>query len=239
MATESAVRLIGGTGARDWSKGFGAFDSVGNLSGEDLGFVDDGTGVYGGWQESVPNRSGSAPPSMEGSLSALGHLIGHQSGSFEASLANLDNVTDNSKSEDQLRSDPAYFVYYGSKVKLNPRLPPPLISRESRRLMNRVGRTKEWRVVSQDNSNKGSLFVSRSTLSTHREESEDDRSPRLDSSSVEDAQTVSSQSAANFENQDFNLVSARCRSNSPFLSGRCTNLAFIVLCVFLWTMAVA
>ncbi|XP_062192870.1 pumilio homolog 5-like isoform X2 [Phragmites australis] len=208
MATESAVRLIGGTGARGWSKDFGAFDSpVGNLSGEDLGFVDNGTGAYGGWRESVPNRSGSAPPSMEGSLVALGHLIGQQSGSFEASLANLDNVTDNSKSEEQLCADPAYFEYYGSKVNLNPRLPPPLISRESRRMMNRVGKVKEWRVVSQDNSSKGSLFVPRSTLSTHREEPEDDKSPRLDSSSVEDAHIVSSQNASNFESQDYILES--------------------------------
>ncbi|GJN15708.1 hypothetical protein PR202_gb02645 [Eleusine coracana subsp. coracana] len=226
MATESAVRIIGGAGARDWSKGFGAFESsVGNLSGEDLGFVDDGTGVYGGWRGSVPNRSGSAPPSMEGSLSALGHLIGQQSGSFEASLANLDDVTDNSKSEDQLRADPAYFEYYGSRVNLNPRLPPPLISRESRRLMNRVGRTKEWRVVSQDNSSKGSLFVPRSTLSTHREEPEDDRSPGLDSSSVEDAQTVSSQSAANFESQDFNLESSQQNSASMSEKSACNPLS--------------
>lgn len=206
MATESAVRLIGGTGARDWSKGYGAFDSsVGGLSGEDLGFVDNGTGVYGGWSKSVPNRSGSAPPSMEGSLAALGHLIGQQSGRFEASLATLDNITDSSKSEEQLRADPAYFEYYGSKVNLNPRLPPPLISRESRRLMNRVGKAKEWRVVSQDNSSKGSIYVPRSTLSTHKEELEDDKSPRLDSSSVEDAQIISS--ASNFQSQDFSLES--------------------------------
>lgn len=206
MTTESAVRLIGGTGARDWSKGFVAFDSsVGGLSGEDLGFVDNGTGVYGGWRESVPNRSGSAPPSMEGSLAALGHLIGQQTGNFEASLASLGNLTDNSKSEEQLRADPAYFEYYGSKVNLNPRLPPPLISRESRRLMNRVGKAKEWRVVSQDNSSKSSIYVSRSTLSTHKEEPEDDKSPRLDSSSAEDARIISS--ASNFESQDFVLES--------------------------------
>ncbi|KAL6646635.1 hypothetical protein ACP70R_015712 [Stipagrostis hirtigluma subsp. patula] len=144
---------------------------------------------------------------MEGSLAALGHLIGQQSGSFEASLANLENVTDSSKSEDQLHADPAYFEYYGSKVNLNPRLPPPLISRESRRLMNRVGKVKEWRVVSQDNSSKGSLFVPRSTLSTHREEPEDDRSPGLDSSSVENAQVLSSQSASDFESHDLTLES--------------------------------
>ncbi|AQK51313.1 Pumilio homolog 5 [Zea mays] len=208
MATESAVRLIGGTGARDWSKGFGAFDSsVGALSGEDLGFVDNDAGVYGGWSKSVPNRSGSAPPSMEGSLAALGHLIGQQSGSFEASLATLDNITDSSKSEEQVLADPAYFEYYGSKVNLNPRLPPPLISRESRRLMNRVGKAKEWRVVSQDNSNKDSIYIPRSTLSTHKEEPEDDKSPRLDLSSVEDAQIISS--ASNFQSQDFMLESFR------------------------------
>uniref|UniRef100_A0ACD5YB98 Uncharacterized protein n=2 Tax=Avena sativa TaxID=4498 RepID=A0ACD5YB98_AVESA len=190
MATQGAVRLIGGTGAGGWSsKGFGAFDSsLGNLpGGEGLGFVDNGSGVYEGWRESVPDRSGSAPPSMEGSLAALGNLIGHQSRNFDASLGNLDNVTGGPTSE-KLRADPAYFDYYGSKVNLNPRLPPPLVSRESRRFMNRVGKVKEWRVVSQDDNNKGSLFVPRSTLPTHKEEPEDDKSPTLDSSSADDAQ---------------------------------------------------
>ncbi|KAM3210040.1 hypothetical protein ACQJBY_064211 [Aegilops geniculata] len=189
MATQSAVRLIGGAGAGGWTKDFGAFDSpLGNLPGEGLGFVENGTGIYGGWGESVPNRSGSAPPSMEGSLAALGNLIGQRSGNFDTSLGNLDNVTGSSTAEEQLRADPAYFDYYGSKVNLNPRLPPPLISRESRRFMNRVGKVKEWRVVSQDDSNKGSLFIPRSTLSTHKEEPEDDKSPRLDSSSADDEQ---------------------------------------------------
>ncbi|KAF0898097.1 hypothetical protein E2562_001758 [Oryza meyeriana var. granulata] len=206
MATESAVRLIGGTGAGNWTKDFGAFDSsLGNLSGEGLGFVDNNSGVYGGWRESVPNRSGSAPPSMEGSLAALGHMIGQQSGNLEASLGGkLGKLEDSSKSEEQLRADPAYCDYYGSKVNLNPRLPPPLISRESRRFMNRVGKVKEWRVVSQDDSSKSSLFIPRSTLSTHREEPEDDRSPRLDSSSAEDAQ-VSGKSGSNFDSHSTNI----------------------------------
>ena len=191
MATQGAVRLIGGTGAGGWSKGFSAFDSsLGNLpGGEGLGFVDNGSGVYGGWRESVPDRSGSAPPSMEGSLAALGNLIGQQRGNFDASVGNLDSVTGSSTSEEQLRADHAYFDYYGSKVNLNKRLPPPIVSRESRRFMNRVGKVKEWRVVSQDDSNKGSLFVTRSTLPTHKEEPEDDKSPTLDSSSADDAQT--------------------------------------------------
>ncbi|XP_047088836.1 pumilio homolog 5 [Lolium rigidum] len=193
MATQGAVRLIGGAGAGGWSsKGFGAFDSsLGNIpgGGEGLGFVDNGTGVYGAWRESVPDRSGSAPPSMEGSLAALGNLIGQRSGNFDAGLGSLDNVTGSSTSEERLRADPAYFDYYGSKVNLNPRLPPPIVSRESRRFMNRVGKVQEWRVVSQDDSSKGSLFVPRSTLPTHKEEPEDDKSPTLDSSSADDAQT--------------------------------------------------
>ncbi|KAG8087910.1 hypothetical protein GUJ93_ZPchr0010g11239 [Zizania palustris] len=215
MATESAVRLIGGTGAGSWSKDFGAFDSpLGNLSGESLGFVGNNNDVYGAWRESVPNRSGSAPPSMEGSLAALGHTIGQQSGNFEANLGvNLGNMVDSSKSEEQLRADPAYCDYYGSKVNLNPRLPPPLISRESRRFMNRVGKAKEWRVVSQDDNSKGSLFIPRSTLSTHREEPEDDRSPRLYSSSAEDAQ-VAGINLGDFTSESFQQNTASLYDNS-------------------------
>ncbi|KAM3210041.1 hypothetical protein ACQJBY_064211 [Aegilops geniculata] len=212
MATQSAVRLIGGAGAGGWTKDFGAFDSpLGNLPGEGLGFVENGTGIYGGWGESVPNRSGSAPPSMEGSLAALGNLIGQRSGNFDTSLGNLDNVTGSSTAEEQLRADPAYFDYYGSKVNLNPRLPPPLISRESRRFMNRVGKVKEWRVVSQDDSNKGSLFIPRSTLSTHKEEPEDDKSPRLDSSSADDEQM-------NFVQESFQQNPDSLYDNSSHLS---------------------
>ncbi|MDD0148670.1 hypothetical protein PSY31_23575, partial [Shigella flexneri] len=33
-------------------------------------------------------------------------------------------------SEEDLRADPAYLSYYYSNVNLNPRLPPPLLSRE-------------------------------------------------------------------------------------------------------------
>ncbi|KAJ8562741.1 hypothetical protein K7X08_031193 [Anisodus acutangulus] len=60
-------------------------------------------------------RSGSAPPTVEGSLNALGSGIGGDFGGL---------------SEEELRSDPAYISYYYSNVNLNPRLPPPLLSKE-------------------------------------------------------------------------------------------------------------
>ncbi|CAL0334101.1 unnamed protein product [Lupinus luteus] len=76
-------------------------------------------------------RSGSAPPTVEGSLNAVGGLF---SGGAEAEA---DAVTA-SLSEEELRSDPAYLSYYYSNVNLNPRLPPPLLSKEDWRFAQRL-----------------------------------------------------------------------------------------------------
>lgn len=67
-------------------------------------------------------RSGSAPPTVEGSLNAVGGLFPN-SGFM---------------SEEELRSDPAYLSYYYSNVNLNPRLPPPLLSKEDWRFSQRL-----------------------------------------------------------------------------------------------------
>ncbi|GAB4838266.1 hypothetical protein Ancab_027795 [Ancistrocladus abbreviatus] len=77
----------------------------------------------------VPNRSGSAPPSIEGSLAAIGNLM--QNTGFNRHLAS--HVT---------------------------------------------GGDRRWRSTSFDDSSNSSLYLSRNTLPTHKEESEDDRSPR-------------------------------------------------------------
>ncbi|XP_043815465.1 pumilio homolog 2 isoform X2 [Manihot esculenta] len=77
-------------------------------------------------------RSGSAPPTVEGSLSAVGGLLGNGSGGASAAFAEFVSGKKGNglESEEELRSDPAYLSYYYSNVNLNPRLPPPLISRE-------------------------------------------------------------------------------------------------------------
>ncbi|XP_012088832.1 pumilio homolog 1 isoform X1 [Jatropha curcas] len=78
-------------------------------------------------------RSGSAPPTVEGSLNSIG-------GFFDAS--GLAGIKKNSKggflSEEEIRSDPAYVNYYYSNVNLNPRLPPPLLSKEDWRFAQRL-----------------------------------------------------------------------------------------------------
>jgi len=77
-------------------------------------------------------RSGSAPPTVEGSLNAFsGLMIGGGGGG--------DNGYDfGGLSEEELRSDPAYISYYYSNVNLNPRLPPPLLSKEDWRYSQRL-----------------------------------------------------------------------------------------------------
>ncbi|XP_027104391.2 pumilio homolog 1-like isoform X1 [Coffea arabica] len=69
-------------------------------------------------------RSGSAPPTVEGSLSGLfgGGASGGRGG----------------LSEEEIRSDLAYINYYYSNVNLNPRLPPPLLSKEDWRFAQRL-----------------------------------------------------------------------------------------------------
>ncbi|CBI16097.3 unnamed protein product, partial [Vitis vinifera] len=67
-------------------------------------------------------RSGSAPPTVEGSMNAVGD----------------DGNGNGFASEEELRSDPAYLSYYYSNVNLNPRLPPPLLSKEDWRFAQRL-----------------------------------------------------------------------------------------------------
>ncbi|KAG9147006.1 hypothetical protein Leryth_005262 [Lithospermum erythrorhizon] len=91
-------------------------------------------------------RSGSAPPTVEGSLSAVGGLFGNHAvrggavavgGSAIAEFA-LSKNGNGIMSEEELRSDPAYLSYYYSNVNLNPRLPPPLLSKEDWRFAQRL-----------------------------------------------------------------------------------------------------
>lgn len=118
-------------------------------------------------------RSGSAPPSVQGSLNVVGGLFGN------GLRPNADTRVDSGlPSEDELRSNPAYLDYYYSHVNLNPRLPPPPLSREDWRLAQRlqsvpghggIGDRRKSRPFADGNSK--SLFSSQPVLPTHREES--------------------------------------------------------------------
>ncbi|RZC75895.1 hypothetical protein C5167_001287 [Papaver somniferum] len=86
-------------------------------------------------------RSGSAPPTVEGSLAAVGGLFnggGVSMNDFNAVIRNGGGGGGNGfRSEEELRSDPEYLSYYYSNVNLNPRLPPPMLSKEDWRFQQR------------------------------------------------------------------------------------------------------
>ncbi|XWS28803.1 hypothetical protein CRYUN_Cryun25bG0102500 [Craigia yunnanensis] len=119
-------------------------------------------------------RSGSAPPTVEGSLSAVGGLFGSgaTAGTGGGSAANAFSTFAGAKngngfaSEEELRSDPAYHSYYYSSVNLNPRLPPPLLSKEDWKFAQRlkgessviVGIGDRRKVNRADNGSSRSLF---------------------------------------------------------------------------------
>ncbi|KAI3873672.1 hypothetical protein MKX03_021057 [Papaver bracteatum] len=176
MATESPMRMVENT---KWPSKEASFASTShNMAAEELGMLLRGH-KGNGREGTVPNRSGSAPPSMEGSFAAIGNLINQQNPSLDASLGNLSNISGQFESEEQFRADPAYLAYYFSNVNLNPRLPPPLVSRENKRLVRHIGGYGNNRkLTSLDDSANGSLHLSGGGLSPHKEEElEDDKSP--------------------------------------------------------------
>lgn len=89
---------------------------------EELGFMMRNQEISEGDVDLCKFRSGSAPPTVEGSLNAVGGLLSSGVG----------------VSEEEIRSDPAYISYYYANVNMNPRLPPPLLSKEDGRFAQRM-----------------------------------------------------------------------------------------------------
>ncbi|KAJ6696481.1 hypothetical protein OIU74_015400 [Salix koriyanagi] len=149
MATESPLRMS----SHKESATF--VPSTPNMAVEDLGFLRNGQRFRGSGRDVVPDRSGSAPPSMEGSFFAINNLISQQNSSLNPRLVSSNNALLGFDSEKQ-----SYLSYYGTSASPNPRLPTPPIPR--------------------DDQHPGRHGV----LSTHKEESEDDHSPSKPSDSL-------------------------------------------------------
>ncbi|OEL35734.1 Pumilio-like protein 2 [Dichanthelium oligosanthes] len=133
-------------------------------------------------------RSGSAPPTIEGSLNAISGLL---RGDGEAAVtaapipvAEASNGHGGLLSEEELRADPAYLKYYYSHGNLNPRLPPPVLSKEDWRSTQRlkagvVGGIGDRRKAGQEDVGQGmGTAVGRSLFSQHpgSEQEEETRS---------------------------------------------------------------
>lgn len=201
------MRIIEGSRKEDWvsSKDTVSFASPMNeVAADELGLLLKGHKIHGHNRNKAPNRSGSAPPSMEGSFSAFGNLVHDQSSSQK--LTSLDIAMQSWQSEEQMRSDPSYFAYYNSNVNLNPRLPPPIISRENRHLAHHFADPGDsCQLKSSENSGDGSLHVTRSSLSTHDEEPEDENLPQSTLDGLVQS-SASGQHVASFAGQHKSLV---------------------------------
>ncbi|CAH2077933.1 unnamed protein product [Thlaspi arvense] len=125
---------------------------------------------------SVPNRSGSAPPSMEGSFLAVDNLLSRQGGSgYNNSKLPSDPVTTHPSysSKHNLKRIPSPPVYYPTEYQM---------------IDNRVGRFRSNRGLNKANS---PIHLSQGTLSTHKEVSEDESSQQQSVNSVSDRTPVS------------------------------------------------
>jgi pumilio RNA-binding family len=168
MATESPIRMMAG-GMRGSLGGLGEGLGTENGSSQTLdGVTELGLLLKGRTRFNILNSghvlqwSGSAPPSVEGSLAAMGGL-------FNMPTSPKGGRSSNSQSGEE-----------------DPRLPPPLISWNKYRLAQRLqsgmgaGGLDKKKLRSMDDSSSRSLFSGQPLLPTHREEPEapeEDNSP--------------------------------------------------------------
>ncbi|XP_043706081.1 pumilio homolog 4-like isoform X2 [Telopea speciosissima] len=121
-------------------------------------------------------RSGSAPPTVEGSLNAVGGLF--RNTGTDLSRISPNGNTNGILSDEEIRSHPTYLSYYYSRENINPRLPPPLLSKEDWRVAQRFqagtssvgGIGDRWKKNSVNEGESKSLFSLQPGLSAQRGE---------------------------------------------------------------------
>ncbi|XP_076946928.1 pumilio homolog 4-like [Bidens hawaiensis] len=125
------------------------------------------------------HRSGSAPPTVDGSLSAVGSLYRNPNLDQTDNRNNSINGTNEMLTEEELRSHPLYLSYYYAHGNFNPRLPPPLLSKEDWRVVQRFqggssceGTRDWWKKKNvcgdSDSGNSSSLFSMQPGVGIHK-----------------------------------------------------------------------
>lgn len=119
MATENPMRILDSRGAGKWSpsRSSAAFaSSATSVVNDELGLLLRGHNIDRSRSYVAPSRSGSAPPSIEGSFAAFGDLANEQPLSA-SSLTAL-------RSEDLVQFDPLSSAYHHLNSDVGPMLPP-------------------------------------------------------------------------------------------------------------------
>lgn len=130
MVTES-LRMLSDMGMRTMIGSGGGEGFSGEDAGKDLGMLlREQRCLEASDRERELNlyRSGSAPPTVEGSITAVGRLFGGEG----PGLSEFGRNGNGFLSEEELHSDLASLSYYYSHINLNPQLPPPVLSKDWR-----------------------------------------------------------------------------------------------------------
>ncbi|XP_020527207.1 pumilio homolog 1 isoform X1 [Amborella trichopoda] len=171
MVTESPLHMMSDISRRSVSQGGGCSEQLEKEISMMLKeqYIWEPSGPDG---EFHPCRSGSAPPTVEGSLTAIGSLFDRNLGS---NLSPLNKPNNRLLSEEELRNDPTYpSYYYTTQANLNPRFPHPGISKEdwraAQRLQAGTSSVGSFRRLSVDEISSKSLFSSQPGLVQENEE---------------------------------------------------------------------
>ena len=110
MATESPIRISEARGKWPSLKEAATFGPPSsNMVTEDFGILLKDHRFHGSRKDTLPNRSGSAPPSMEGSFLAIENILS-QNTAQNASLETSNRPMQKCESEDQFLADLAYLA---------------------------------------------------------------------------------------------------------------------------------
>ncbi|KAL0315970.1 UNVERIFIED_CONTAM: Pumilio5 [Sesamum radiatum] len=177
MATESPIRILEGT--EKWSHlkqstRYGPSSS--KISFEDLGVFVKDQRFESLEKDVMPSRSGSAPPSMEGSVEAVDHIFSQRKSTLSPSLLYPNIYASNRETELQFHANPSSSSY-GSDIFSDRRLGGPHKSRENLPLFQPSGSTgSDWKITPYAKFVDATVQLPWNSLPAHEEESDEDGS---------------------------------------------------------------
>lgn len=173
MATESPIRMLEARGKWSSHKGAANFPST-KMAVDEEALLVKGHKYHSG-RCTVPNRSGSAPPNMEGSLAAIESLM--QNSGLSANFASLNHESEFRGPRGMLVSYSSPGSNYSSNVSLNPQFYHSPTSGSDQHLGSGHISSKVGLTPFRGSSDNFLRFFC-GVLPTHKEESEEDKSPQ-------------------------------------------------------------
>ncbi|KAI3443438.1 hypothetical protein Pfo_000103 [Paulownia fortunei] len=173
MATESPIRILEGTDRWPTLKQSTRYGpSSAKMAIDGLGLFLKDQRFQSLEKDVIPSRSESAPPSMEGSITAIENILSHRKSALNPGSIYPSISAVNHETELQFRVDPSSSSY--TDANLDQRFSGPLNSLGSRHIFQPSGSTGSAKMTHAKCAD-GSLGLPSNGLPAHEEESEDDQ----------------------------------------------------------------